>query len=442
MKARVGPRGSGFGLRALTFLMTLALAALASTIDPPAAAQQVAFDEAVRNLRNPDLRTRLAAVKMLRESNYPEAAVPVATAITDVEDAVQLEAISAELTFFLSNVRSNKRIGVVIEKRGQSSPQHAFAQGPDVVAPRVVPPEVPLALANALKDRSSKVRLAAVYGFGVLTPAAPEFRPSTLQEAATTVALMIRQDESAIREGAALVAGRVWKDCGRFTTPPAGCAIAGDALIDGMNDRDQGIQLAAMDSLGQLRYGAAVQSLTDRFTYHRSGRAAEIALNAVARIGNPVSVPLFRTLLKDRREGARVLGIEGLARAGDKASLPDIEAAAARKSSPAVALALAYAEHKLAATARLEPLVRALARERTRALAKEYLVDVGSADAAALAGFLQDPDPTVRAEVARVLARVGDTAVLPRVEPLLRDPDPRVAEIAGVVVARLRAASR
>jgi HEAT repeat protein len=434
-------RGCCCGLRQTPHVVFFLLVAAAGP-----GAQQVAFDEAVRNLRNPDLSTRLTAVRQLRDSNYPEAAVPVAQLLTDIEDEVQLEAINAELGFFLNRpVDTRKRVGLVVEVRGKNTPQRVFALGPDALAPRAVPPEVPLALVNAAKDRTSAVRLAAVYGFGVLAPGAPEMRRATYEEAATTLTPMIRQDEMAIREAAALVAGRVWKDCGMpiaGAANVAGCRTIGDALIDGMNDRDEGIQLAAMDSLGQLRYGPAVEALTDRFTFYRSGRSAEIALNAIARTGNPASIPLFRTLLADRREGARVLGIEGLARAGDRSALADIQAAASRKPSPAIDLALAFAEQKIGAGSRLDTLTRGLSRKDTSLFARTYLIELGPAAAPALFPFLQDSDPVVRAEVAGVLAAIGGADAVPKIEALLRDPDPRVAQAATIAVARLRASAR
>jgi hypothetical protein len=44
-------------------------------------AQQVRFDDVIRNLRNPDPKVRLAAVQLLRESKYPEAIAPMAALV-------------------------------------------------------------------------------------------------------------------------------------------------------------------------------------------------------------------------------------------------------------------------------------------------------------------------------------------------------------------------
>ena len=75
-----------------------------------ASAQPARFDDVVRNLRNPDAKVRLNAVKLLREAKYPEAMVPLAALVNDPLDPIQLEAIGAELSFFLvQDVPERKR---------------------------------------------------------------------------------------------------------------------------------------------------------------------------------------------------------------------------------------------------------------------------------------------------------------------------------------------
>src|SRR3954462_14129785 len=96
------------GLTALA-LLTFAL---------PAAAQQLRFDDVVRNLRNPDPKVRLSAIHLLRDAKYPEAVAPIAPLVGDTIDEIQLEAIAAELAFFLEeDVRTKRMVGFVLEKR-------------------------------------------------------------------------------------------------------------------------------------------------------------------------------------------------------------------------------------------------------------------------------------------------------------------------------------
>ena len=82
---------------------------------------QARFDDIIRNLSNPEPRARLDAVRMLREARHPEAIVPLAPLVNDPVDPIQLEAIAAELSFFLvEDVPARRRVGC---RRG-AQPRH------------------------------------------------------------------------------------------------------------------------------------------------------------------------------------------------------------------------------------------------------------------------------------------------------------------------------
>src|SRR5437867_7917797 len=105
-------------------------------------AQQARFDDVIRSLRNPDPKVRLAAVQLLRESRYLEAIGPMAALVNDPVDQIQLEAIGAELSFFLAeDVPSKKRVALFVEVRNPGRAPLAFEMGPLAVSARDVPPE-------------------------------------------------------------------------------------------------------------------------------------------------------------------------------------------------------------------------------------------------------------------------------------------------------------
>src|SRR6185369_2070488 len=109
--------------------------------------------------RNPDAKTRLAAVRLLRDAKYPEAIAPMAPLVLDPMDDVQIEAIAAELGFFLDqDVRTRKMVGFVIEKRVSGIAPSAFDMGPFAVWPRPVPRELLDSLLQAVDDENVKVR--------------------------------------------------------------------------------------------------------------------------------------------------------------------------------------------------------------------------------------------------------------------------------------------
>ncbi|PYR60892.1 MAG: hypothetical protein DMF85_03875 [Acidobacteria bacterium] len=133
------------------------------------AAQQLRFDDVIRNLRNPDAKVRLSAVELLHDARYPEAIGPMAALVVDPVDDVQLAAIQAELSFYLvEDIKARKRIGFVIEKRNAAVAQAAFNLPPSGRWPRTAPEELTAALVKAIDDENPKVRLDAVYALGVI----------------------------------------------------------------------------------------------------------------------------------------------------------------------------------------------------------------------------------------------------------------------------------
>jgi HEAT repeat protein len=134
-----------------------------------ALAGQVRFDDVIRNLRNPDPKVRLTAVRLLRDAKYPEAVAPLAPLVLDPIDEIQLETIGAELSFFLEqDVKSKRMVGFILEKRKSTVAAAAFDLGPLAVWPRPVPAALVTALLQAVDDETPKVRLEAIYALGVI----------------------------------------------------------------------------------------------------------------------------------------------------------------------------------------------------------------------------------------------------------------------------------
>src|SRR4029079_13740029 len=133
-------------------LVTLAFLCLPAVAAPPpfpalpglsALSSQVPFEQAARDLSSTDAGTRLRTVQMLRDAAYPEAAVPLARAVADTQDEIQLAAIAAELNIFLAErVVAKKRVAMVLEVRNPIQAEPAFAAGPAVLGVLPVPPEV------------------------------------------------------------------------------------------------------------------------------------------------------------------------------------------------------------------------------------------------------------------------------------------------------------
>jgi HEAT repeat protein len=397
---------------------------------------QIAFDQAMRDLSSPDAGTRLRTVQMLKEAGYEEAAVPLAALVTDVQDEVQLEAIGAELNIFLAErVVPRKRVALIVEVRHAVLAEPAFSSGPLAIGARPVPVEVLTALRAGARDESPRVAVESLYAFGVLAvEPAGAARRELLRVSGPEIAARTGASDPALRYAAVRVLGRVF-------APRAGDApldeSVGDAVITAMNDNDRAVRVAAMEALGAMRYQRAVQALTTLFEYYGRSDAAGTALDALARIAHPSSVPLFAAQLVGKSAAWRGSAIEGLARLGDAARLPGIQTAVSSEPSDAVALAGVFASTMLG-NGPIDRIVEALTKPRLHDQAKQYLVELAPGRTTGFSKYVLDPDLRIRIDVVDAIGLSDDTAGLRVIETLLQDREPQVARAAERAVARLK----
>ncbi len=432
--------------RSFLVVIVLALPGLPDSARPPGlpdlpgpAFAQVSFDQATADLASPDAGTRLRTARMLKDAAYPEAAVPLAKLLADREDALQLEAVAAELNIFLAEkIIARKRIGFVIEKRNAISSEAAFAGGPLALGPRPVPIEVLTALRAAARDDNPRVGLEALYAFGALAsqPRGLE-RRELLRASGPDLAAMIGAQDPALRFAAIRVMGRLFER--RPGDDPVEESV-GDAVIIALNDGDRTVRSAAMHALGAMRYDRATKALTDLFEHFRKGDQAEAAFEAAARIAHPATAAMFTAQLASKSPAIKALAIEALARMSDPSMLAAIEGALAGERNETVLLAARFAGAMLS-NGPVDPVVDALLKPPLRDLARQYLVELAPGRTAALARLVQDPNPGRRADVIDALGLAGDAAALTLLDPMVKDADPQVARAAERAVARLRRAT-
>jgi HEAT repeat protein len=414
--------------------------ALPASPAPPALSPQGTFEQVIRDLASPDAGTRLKAAEQLKEAAYPEAAVPLAPLVTDPQDEIQLEAIAAELNIFLADkIVPRKRIGFVIEVRTPIAADAVFSGGPLVLGPLPVPTEVLTALRAGARDENPRVALESLYAFGTLAAdPAGAGRRELLRTSGPDLAAMLGVPDPARRFAAARVIGRVfeWR-----RDDPAADELVGDAVITALNDRDRTIRAVAMQTLGAMRYERSIQALTELFEHFGKGELAEAALDALAHIGHPSSAPLMASQLTARNPAMKGIAIEGLARIGDKARWPEVEAALNAERVESVLVAGSFAAAALSG-ASIDAIGDVLSRPRLHDQARQYLIELGFGRANAFARYVQDPDARVRVDVADILGLARDPAALAILEPLTRDNDPQVVRAANRAVARLRVTPR
>jgi len=384
----------GLGIRDWGFVLAVLYVVLG--FSRASTAQKYTFDEVASGLKHKDAGTRLRAIQILKDADYGEAAVPIAAAVADLDDRVQLAAIDAERSLFTTRVvPRRKRIGLVVEVRTVAGGD-AAATGQLALKARNVPPELLSSLAVALRDNNPRVRAEAMNLAALLAPFA----------------------------------------CARESEP---CSQIGNALIDNINLREAVLRRVAMQALGQLRYPNAVQALSDQFSYHQKGPDAMAALEGLAGIGHPISVSIFEGLLGDSNADARRFAVIGLARAGHRDALGKLQDLGQTERSDSVLLAMHYANVKLGdIDASLKQLVTGLDNPSQRSLVLGYLLDLSSAKAVAIAESLTDPSPDVRRLVADIVGFSRNPAVIPALEAATKDSDPDVAAAAQQAIERLK----
>jgi HEAT repeat protein len=408
------------------------------------AAQQHTIEEVASGLRAPDPATRLRAVQILRNGGYPEAAGPLSAALSDPDDRVKLEAIAAERALFTSKpLARRKKIGFVIEVRSSNSGGEDVAAGKLALLPLRVPAEVLSGLAEAMRSSNPRVRLDALYAFGALAPLGGTAAEDALRSGMSWTLEALRRGNKIEQTAAAGVAGRAMEGCGTVmvTSPdPAGslCAEVGNVLVDSINSRDPDVRRAAMAALGLLRYPNAAQALTDQFSYYQQGPDAEAALDGLAGIGHLTSVEIFKRAFTSPDAEIRRRAVEGLARAGSRDDLPDLERLAQTERANGVLLALHYGTLKLGAPVKPDQIVASLKDSALRPRALQYLLDLSASAAPAIAESLGNPDADTRMLVADVLGFSRDVSVLPALEAASKDADADVALAAKRAIDRIK----
>jgi HEAT repeat protein len=386
----------------------------------PGVAQQLRFDDVVRNLRNPDPKIRLSAVSLLRDAKYPESIAPMAALIVDPVDEIQLETIAAELSFFLSEeVKARKKIGFVIEKRNPAVAGTAFDLGPLARSTRTAPPALVSSLLQAIDDENGKVRLEATYALGVIARS-----PLSSEDAARLIKALDHYDP-AVRTAAARVIARL------------NVTSAGDALLKAVNDSSASVRYAAMRALGSIKDTRATSALTEQFAFYRKGEGAWAALDALAHLVQPASLPLFKERLADKDPFIRRAAAEGLGRIGDKSVIDDLVRGATMDDSETVRMAMAFALAKLGRNY-VTRIVDAMDSPKMVPQAQEHLIELGPAIVQDLYPRLQESEPTIRAAVAEVLGVIGGAASLPALQPVTQDRDPQVASSAKHAIERIQ----
>jgi len=416
--------------------------ALAWALVPSAWADE-AFEDLVANLKSPTARTRQEAAAKLGKSRRREAVAPLSALVRDPEASVRLEVVKAlgglrDLSAVPSLVTSlqdgdpairEEAIGTLVEiyaERDRSGPIGRFLETfsdeydrASVPPYTVVDPSVFRGLSTTLRDEKKSIRANSAYAIGILGggSSVPDLVAAT------------QDPEADVRAAAATAIGK------------AGTAEEGKSLIPLLADTSATARNRALQAIGVLRVREAGPALREMFEQNKRRELGMRVLASLSRTGDPAQADLFRELLSSNDPEQRRLAVEGLGRVADASTLPAFKKDYQREKDGTVRLAYNFAIVTLGDRAFLDAIVLALGSSGSAARrARDYILELGPSISPDLYPYLNDRDAEVRGALCDVLAQLGDVGAVPRLTPLLADPNSKVADRANLAIEKLRRA--
>lgn len=214
---------------------------------------------------------------------------------------------------------------------------------------------------------------------------------------------------------------------------------AGPKLVDLLSSSNENIRRDAAVTVGILRTHSAVPRLQALYQNGPDKETRQKALEGLAYIGDPVSVPIFLKALYEKDASIRRYAAEGLARAKDPKTLPDLMRDAPAEKNADVRLALEFAITNQGRNDYLSSIVESLDSGQADS-AQAYLVELAHSP-----GFLKQLYPymnsrnaQVREHLCNVLMYAGDDASIAQLQPLSHDNNSDVAAAAMRAMSAIR----
>ncbi len=409
---------------------------------PPQASSSL-YDQ----LKSPDANQRVKAARELGKAGDASAVPALAGALSDASDKVRHEVVAA-----LSHIHDPSALAALIAAshdtdqdirtaavQGQVGYYTGQTPGPGLtgfvkmeyrrakshfavdntqIDPGVsVEPKVVSALVETMNDaRSVKAAREAAKGLGILT--ARSAVPNLVKAAHFP-------DEDLARE--ALNALSKIKD-----------KSAGPELVDLLDSPYKDVKRDASVTVGVLRAREALPKLQMTFENDPDQKNKEKALEGLGYLGDPVSVPLFVKALWSEDKTIRTSAAEGLARAREPKTLPELEKAVTAERDAGARLAVEFALVALGKDDFLGAVVQELGSKLHGNAAQAYLIELARdlKFLSKLYPHLNNQDAAVRKRLCTVLVFTGDQS---SIEPLERASHDSNGEVASEALRALRA---
>lgn len=367
-------------------------------------------------VKDPSEKVRREVVVALATLRAPECFDPMIAATRDEDPQVRVVAIEGLTGYYTGQIPSPGFTGFV-QKTWQRAKSRFVEENVRIDPGITVEPKVISALIEVMNDTGTmESARKAANGLGVLLAQAAV--PELVKAAHSS-------DEDLAVE--ALKALAKIKD-----------NSAGPPLVDLLEATNKGVKKEAAVTVGVLRTTEALPRLQSMYENNPDKSTREKALEGLAYLGSPVSVPLFINALWNSEQAIRTLAAEGLAHAGDAKTMPELEKAVHAEKDGEAKLAMEYAITALGKTDYLSAIVEELGSKFRGNSAQTYLVVLARDPSflPRLYPFMASQDATVRRRLCTVLMFTGDQTSVEHLERLSHD---RNGDVAKEALRALRA---
>ncbi len=382
--------------------------------------KDVASIELLRPLLNdPDRDVKVETVAALVSIGTQRSLEPLVEATRDADPAVQILALDGLVNFYYPGYVQTGWTAA-LKKLGSGMKNRIAEPSPLVIDSYLtVAPEVVQALGRVIVGGTSmESRALAARSAGILRarPAAPQLI-ETLKSKDTAVILESLRALEKI-----------------------GDRSVGPALTFLLRDLHEPVQIAAIETAGQLQNREAIPVLRDLLKTGAKTGARRAALVTLAKLPDASLQDLFRSYLDDRDRHMRGAAAEGLGRLGLAEDRPRLERVFESERNQSARLSMAFALIRLGDHSRLPYLLDALNSTFHRGEARPFLVELARDPKLieALYGPLRTGSNDQKKNLAQVMASSGGPDCLPHLEALTHDPDPEVAQEAIRAVKSLK----
>ncbi len=370
-------------------------------------------------LIDPDVKVRREVVLALAAIHKSAALEPLAAASRDADAGIRSLAIQSMVGYYTGQTPGAGFTGFM--KKNVQRAKSLFVEDETQIDPGVaVDPVVLAALQNNLSDaRSVRVQRDAARGLGELM--ARQAVPDLVKAAHSSDDDLARQAMNALAK---------IKD-----------TSAGPQLIDLLDSHSKDVKRDAALTVGILRARDATAKLELIFQNNPDKNTKEKALQGLAYLGNPVSIPLFNKELWSQDKAFRISAAEGLGRAGDRKNIPELQKAEIAEKDGDTRLAMQFGLTDLGKDDYLNTMIQELNTKLRGDATQAYLMELAQTPEflPKLYPYLNSNDAAVRRKLAVVLVFTGDSTSIAPLETLTHDSNSDVASAALRALRAVRA---